>query len=1115
MSDTFQQTDPATSGPLTGFYLWSNVANWTPAKPTDGATADVGATGYDDIASLTLASLLLSSGGAVFVVANSLGVTTVTGTSGSELLADSVALGSAAAVTVGTIDGSGGTYGADGAGASFVDQSTTDAGETYLAENGGFVELAAAPSASSVLKFSGTGGTIALESPGASVAAPIEGLAIGDEIDLPSLAFAGTVTPTLENGNTLEVTEGSTTITLLLDPSGNYANVSFVLVPDGTGGTYVAEAVAPAGDVAGDWTTPSFWNTGALPTAGQDVLLSTGATIVNPASSADFENVGTVQSVTVPSELVMDNAGLTVTGAFVDKYQTLIDTGSFDGGEGGSQLTIGATLWVYGSLRIGNTAMLRPTTVTANGLFVLESIHGTGAINVLGSTTGKATLDIDAPAGSGTTGVLTGDFDIEGDALLEFASGQINTLSGLLLINGTDAFVADSSDTTHNSALTGLNTIGSNAELIFENGPTATLSGDLFNEGYIYLDNGGDGDVHAGGGDLLLTVAGTLSNDGAIYLGNAGLTAPDKLEAAALVNTDAIEVFGGSAAAEATIDITGSAYDDDGDFTIGQFAAVDIGGDYKEKGGTDFFDVLGSTAVPLAGVLAITGQLNFRYGTNFILDSSVSLSAGTALTLVTFAPGELLGMFGSFQGGDGNGTYINVGNNLTEGILYNDSLGTVVFEVVATPTSYTNLWAAGTTGSWNTAADWTDGSGGHVTPTFYTEATVGANAGITVNVDVTVYSLTLDSDAAVTLDGGYSLSIGYLLSIKTGASLTISGEATVLEQVTNEGSLTVASGGRLYDVGNYFGSNGATDIDPGGFLELNARDSLTITFTGTDATLALDEPTGGAGAQYGATALVGLGAGDVLELPGTKVESLTIGATSLMVTTDVGTYDLSNITWALEPTGYTAAVDTTTDLVAITFTGTLPCFVRGTRILTETGEVAVEALAEGDRVVLADGGSLPVIWIGHRRVDCARHPDPRLVWPVRISAGAFGAGMPHRDLFLSPDHAVYANGVLIPVKYLINDASIAQIRVDSVTYFHVELPRHEALLVEGLPAESYLDTGNRGDFANGGGSMRLHPDFASVIWDGRRCAELVITGPAFEAVRRQVDARAQCLAPAA
>jgi collagen type I/II/III/V/XI/XXIV/XXVII alpha len=41
-----------------------------------------------------------------------------------------------------------------------------------------------------------------------------------------------------------------------------------------------------------------------------------------------------------------------------------------------------------------------------------------------------------------------------------------------------------------------------------------------------------------------------------------------------------------------------------------------------------------------------------------------------------------------------------------------------------------------------------------------------------------------------------------------------------------------------------------------------------------------------------------------------------------------------------------------------------------------------------------------------------------------------------------------------------------QVAVDAVTYFHVELPRHDVLLAEGLAAESYLDTGNRSVFAN-------------------------------------------------
>jgi len=40
-------------------------------------------------------------------------------------------------------------------------------------------------------------------------------------------------------------------------------------------------------------------------------------------------------------------------------------------------------------------------------------------------------------------------------------------------------------------------------------------------------------------------------------------------------------------------------------------------------------------------------------------------------------------------------------------------------------------------------------------------------------------------------------------------------------------------------------------------------------------------------------------------------------------------------------------------------------------------------------------------------------------------------------------------------------STIAQQKVDEVTYWHVELPAHDVLFAEGLACESYLDTGNR------------------------------------------------------
>lgn len=192
------------------------------------------------------------------------------------------------------------------------------------------------------------------------------------------------------------------------------------------------------------------------------------------------------------------------------------------------------------------------------------------------------------------------------------------------------------------------------------------------------------------------------------------------------------------------------------------------------------------------------------------------------------------------------------------------------------------------------------------------------------------------------------------------------------------------------------------------------------------------------------------------------------------------------------------------------------CFCAGTRVQTERGEVPVEKLHVGETVLVhvGDGGimSQPVIWIGHRSVDCMHHSKPKNVWPVRIRTWAFGPRGPARDLFLSPDHAVFIDDVLIPVKYLINGLSIHQVSVASVEYFHVELPAHAVLLAEGLPVESYLDVGDRANFANGGEPVTLFPDFATRAWEARGCAQLVVTGAQLQAARALVDSFAVAVA---
>jgi hypothetical protein len=216
------------------------------------------------------------------------------------------------------------------------------------------------------------------------------------------------------------------------------------------------------------------------------------------------------------------------------------------------------------------------------------------------------------------------------------------------------------------------------------------------------------------------------------------------------------------------------------------------------------------------------------------------------------------------------------------------------------------------------------------------------------------------------------------------------------------------------------------------------------------------------------------------------------------------TQDLTNIDIS-GANGEAFGQDTSQLPSAMGVSAEVPCFAAGTRLRTPHGDVAVESLRAGDLVLTASGEIRPVKWIGHRDVDCVRHATPEKVWPVRVAAHAFGAGLPVRDLYLSPDHAVFVGGVLIPAKQLINHDTVEQLPADAVTYYHVELDRHDVLLAEGLPAESFLDTGNRVAFANGGGATQLHPDFApdwaSLVWEAKACARLVVYGPELEAAR--------------
>ena len=167
-----------------------------------------------------------------------------------------------------------------------------------------------------------------------------------------------------------------------------------------------------------------------------------------------------------------DGASVTTSGALTDSGSAalpsaiVLDQAS---GDGGSSLTVGGTLTNGGTIQIGplNLTLSANSTINAPSLsnFTSASYFGgalSGTIDLCGSSTAEATLNVGSAAGFGTAETLDGNVGLYGsDALIEFASGQITTIAGGadLLLFGPHAFVADASDTGSNSALAGLTTV--------------------------------------------------------------------------------------------------------------------------------------------------------------------------------------------------------------------------------------------------------------------------------------------------------------------------------------------------------------------------------------------------------------------------------------------------------------------------------------------------------------------------------------------------------------------------------------------------------------------------------------------------------------------------------
>ena len=382
-------------------------------------------------------------------------------------------------------------------------------------------------------------------------------------------------------------------------------------------------------------------------------------------------------------------------------------------------------------------------------------------------------------------------------------------------------------------------------------------------------------------------------------------------------------------------------------------------------------------------------------------------------------------------------------------------------------------------------------------------------------------------------------------------TLTGGDGADVLRGGQGDDSLSGDTGSDRFVAENGFGTDtitGGEDIGGGDLDLLDAfvvTDALTLTYSGAESgtlsdgtgstgfseiervVLGSGNDTVSAGSGLGPISVSGSGGSDTLTLTGAALDRLDVtglddgmegvftpsgggapvafGPGEAMVLSDVlAAYTNGSISITGSDLTGTVGGVSFDSFEAVNFN--IICFVRGTLIKTDRGEVAIEALTPGDRVLTLDNGYQPLRWIGS-----TTRPAQGALAPVVIRAGALGND---RDLRVSPQHRMLLRGwqasllfgeteVLVSAKSLVNDQTILREEGGTVDYFHILFDQHEIVFAEGAASESF-HPGEQGwkalDQATRDEVLELFPELRT---DG-----FMAYGPAARRSLRDYEARA-------
>ena len=847
--------------------------------------------------------------------------------------------------------------------------------------------------------------------------------------------------------------------------------------------TWIGAASGGLWNVAGNWSPPgvptSSGDEAFIPNSGTTITISGGTYSVGVLQMA----AGTTLALTNGASLTLYPPGdfsdlTTLSGTItVDATSTLAFAQGWTTAQLGSiQAASGATLWFQGSLDNTGATLSVGAGVVLRGAINAGTIEG--AINLAASASltleGGPTL-----TGAGGSGAGVINDTANGSTLrLQDTEALANTTINIGDATNTDTLTQYDSDGSGHVV-----TLGSDVTVnvsYFANFAGSSYTGDaLVNQGKIN-DTGASGYLQIS--TPTFTNAGTINvanGDTLLFINNSALT-----------NTGTINVDGTS-----TIQFQGLTTAQLGTLNASSGATVNFAGTGLNNTGAVFTPVSG---VNYEGEIVggtIDGALTVNFG------QTLTLGGGPIVT-TTFGTGA-----GFINDANAGGTLAFDGTQTLDNFAL--LLGNTYVTVLKANTTTTLGPNVTTTILGNTIFDGAANAG------LVNQGVIDDNYN---QFDPAMYSIAFTNEGKMNFTDheGFVVDNSVTFTNAANGQINVSAGANggtyilFQDSIVNNGTITVngVSLGQQSYVDYYYAvtGSGTTDITGGGLADFFQSMTQTTTFTGAGR-LQLNS-------NVNSGTVSGFGAGDSIDLtalhwggttnswsldPSTNKLTVTEGGVSSVIQLDpTGNFAGYVFTLADDHSGLPGGDGTLVTVV--------PCFGRGTLIATDRGEITVEDLAPGDLVETASGGLRPVRWIGHRSLDIANHPSPRDVHPVRVRKDSFGDGLPRRDLWLSPGHNIAFEDVLIPARALVNGISVQQVEQRHVEYWHVELDAHDVILAEGLAAESYLDTGNRTGFDNGGVFVEAHPDFRPKHW-AATCLPLVEQGPQVERARAALRER--------